>query len=138
MQVLAPRVAHSAQPGQFVIVRVDEHGERIPLTISDFDPAQGSVTIVTQAIGASTRKICSLDAGDAFADFAGPLGHPSEFVTMQPGELRRRRYLFVAGGVGTAPVYPRSNGSASTASRPMSSSAPRPATCSSIPTPCVP
>ena len=104
MQVLAPRVAHSAQPGQFVIVRVDEHGERIPLTISDYDPAQGSVTIVTQAIGASTRKICSLDAGDAFADFAGPLGHPSEFVTMQPGELRRRRYLFVAGGVGTAPV----------------------------------
>ena len=107
MQVLAPRVAHSAQPGQFVIVRVDEHGERIPLTISDYDPAQGSVTIVTQAIGASTRKICSLDAGDAFADFAGPLGHPSEFVTMQPGELRRRRYLFVAGGVGTAPVYPQ-------------------------------
>ena len=107
MQVLAPRVAHSAQPGQFVIVRVDEHGERIPLTISDFDPAQGSVTIVTQAIGASTRKICSLDAGDAFADFAGPLGHPSEFVTMQPGELRRRHYLFVAGGVGTAPVYPQ-------------------------------
>ena len=87
MQVLAPRVAHSAQPGQFVIVRVDEHGERIPLTISDFDPAQGSVTIVTQAIGASTRKICSLDAGDAFADFAGPLGHPSEFVTMQPLSL---------------------------------------------------
>mgnify|MGYP002321504254 FL=1 len=107
MQVLAPRVAHSAQPGQFVIVRVDEHGERIPLTISDFDPAQGSVTIVTQAIGASTRKICSLDTGDAFADFAGPLGHPSEFVTMQPGELRRRHYLFVAGGVGTAPVYPQ-------------------------------
>ena len=107
MQVLAPRVAHSAQPGQFVIVRADEHGERIPLTISDYDPAQGSVTIVTQAIGASTRKICSLDAGDAFADFAGPLGHPSEFVTMQPSELRRRRYLFVAGGVGTAPVYPQ-------------------------------
>ena len=93
MQVLAPRVAHSAQPGQFVIVRVDA--------------AEGSVTIVTQAIGASTRKICSLDAGDAFADFAGPLGHPSEFVTMQPGELRRRHYLFVAGGVGTAPVYPQ-------------------------------
>ena len=107
MKVLAPRVARSAQPGQFVIVRVDEHGERIPLTISDYDPAQGSVTIVTQAIGASTRKICSLDAGDAFADFAGPLGHPSEFVKMQPDELRKRRYLFVAGGVGTAPVYPQ-------------------------------
>ena len=70
MKVLAPRVARSAQPGQFVIVRVDEHGERIPLTISDFDAAEGSVTIVTQAIGASTRKICALNEGDALADFA--------------------------------------------------------------------
>ena len=68
MKVLAPRVARSAQPGQFVIVRVDEHGERIPLTISDFDAAEGSVTIVTQAIGASTRKICALNEGDALAD----------------------------------------------------------------------
>ena len=98
MKVLAPRVARSAQPGQFVIVRVDEHGERIPLTISDF---------VTQAIGASTRKICALNEGDALADFAGPLGHPSEFVKMPVEELRPRRYLFVAGGVGTAPVYPQ-------------------------------
>ena len=105
MKVLAPRVARSAQPGQFVIVRVDEHGERIPLTISDFDAAEGSVTIVTQAIGASTRKICALNEGDALADFAGPLGHPSEFVKMPVEELRKRRYLFVAGGVGTAPVY---------------------------------
>ena len=80
MKVLAPRVARSAQPGQFVIVRADEHGERIPLTISDFDAAEGSVTIVTQAIGASTRKICALNEGDALADFAGPLRHPSEFV----------------------------------------------------------
>ena len=107
MKVLAPRVARSAQPGQFVIVRVDEHGERIPLTISDFDAAEGSVTIVTQAIGASTRKICALNEGDALADFAGPLGHPSEFVKMPVEELRKRRYLFVAGGVGTAPVYPQ-------------------------------
>ena len=107
MKVLAPRVARSAQPGQFVIVRVDEHGERIPLTISDFDAAEGSVTIVTQAIGASTRKICALNEGDALADFAGPLGHPSEFVKMPVEELRPRRYLFVAGGVGTAPVYPQ-------------------------------
>ena len=68
MKVLAPRVARSAQPGQFVIVRADEHGERIPLTISDFDAAEGSVTIVTQAIGASTRKICALNEGDALAD----------------------------------------------------------------------
>ena len=107
MKVLAPRVARSAQPGQFVIVRVDEHGERIPLTISDFDTEEGSVTIVTQAIGASTRKICALNEGDALADFAGPLGHPSEFVKMPVEELRKRRYLFVAGGVGTAPVYPQ-------------------------------
>ena len=88
-------------------MRVDEHGERIPLTISDFDAAEGSVTIVTQAIGASTRKICALNEDDALADFAGPLGHPSEFVKMPVEELRKRRYLFVAGGVGTAPVYPQ-------------------------------
>ena len=107
MKVLAPRVARSARPGQFIIVRADEHGERIPLTISDFDAEEGSVTIVTQAIGASTRKICALEAGEALADFAGPLGHPSEFVEMPLDELRKRHYLFVAGGVGTAPVYPQ-------------------------------
>ena len=107
MKVLAPRVARSAQPGQFVIVRVDEHGERIPLRLSDFDTEEGSVTIVTQAIGASTRKICALNEGEAFADFAGPLGRPSEFVHLTDEELRQRRFLFVAGGVGTAPVYPQ-------------------------------
>ena len=129
MKVLAPRVARSAQPGQFVIVRVDEHGERIPLTISDFDTEEGSVTIVTQAIGASTRKICALNEGEAFADFAGPLGRPSEFVRLTDEELRQRRFLFVAGGVGTAPVYPQVNGSTHTAPASMSSSAPRAATC---------
>lgn len=107
MRVLAPRVAGAARPGQFVIVRADEHGERIPLTISDYDPAEGSVTIVTQAIGASTRKICALEQGQSMADFAGPLGRPSEFVNLPEEELRRRRYLFVAGGVGTAPIYPQ-------------------------------
>ena len=69
MKIHAPRVARSAQPGQFVIVRTDETGERIPLTISDYDPEQGSVTIVTQALGVSTRKICALEAGDSLADF---------------------------------------------------------------------
>ena len=78
MKVLAPRVARSARPGQFIIVRADEHGERIPLTISDFDAEEGSVTIVTQAIGASTRKICSLEAGEAFADFAGQGKKPAK------------------------------------------------------------
>lgn len=107
MRILAPRVARSAQPGQFVIVRANEHSERIPLTISDFDASTGSVTIVTQTIGLSTRKICALEAGESLADFAGPLGHPSEFVKMPLEELRQRRYLFIAGGVGTAPVYPQ-------------------------------
>ena len=85
MKVLAPRVARSAQPGQFVIVRADEHGERIPLTISDFDAAEGSVTIVTQAIGASTRKICALNEGDALADFKAraPAAEPVG-VAVQP------------------------------------------------------
>ncbi|WP_302604438.1 sulfide/dihydroorotate dehydrogenase-like FAD/NAD-binding protein [uncultured Alistipes sp.] len=107
MKILAPRVAASALPGQFVIVRADERGERIPLTIADFDKEAGTVTIVTQTIGVSTRKICALEAGDALADFAGPLGHPSEFVRLSPEELRSRRYVFIGGGVGTAPVYPQ-------------------------------
>ncbi|MDE5708574.1 MAG: sulfide/dihydroorotate dehydrogenase-like FAD/NAD-binding protein [Alistipes sp.] len=107
MKILAPRVAASALPGQFVIVRADEQGERVPLTIADFDPEAGSVTIVTQTIGVSTRKICALEVGQALADFAGPLGHPSEFVGLAPEELQGRRYIFIGGGVGTAPVYPQ-------------------------------
>lgn len=107
MKIRASRVAASALPGQFVIVRADERGERIPLTIADFDKEEGSVTIVTQTIGVSTRKICALDVGQALADFAGPLGHPSDFVSLSPEELRGRRYIFIGGGVGTAPVYPQ-------------------------------
>lgn len=107
MKVEAPRVAHAALPGQFVIVRADAVGERIPLTIADFDPAEGSVTIVIQTLGVSTRKICALEAGDSLADFAGPLGRPSEFVHQPLEELRRHRYIFIGGGVGTAPVYPQ-------------------------------
>ncbi len=107
LRIEAPRVAQSALPGQFVIVRVDEQGERVPLTIADFDKEQGTVTIVIQTIGASTKKLCALNEGDSIADFAGPLGNPSEFVHLSEEELRSRRYLFVAGGVGTAPVYPQ-------------------------------
>ncbi len=107
MKIHAPRVARSAQPGQFVIVRATEQGERIPLTIADFDAAAGWVSIVTQMLGVSTRKICALEAGEALVDFAGPLGRPSEFVTMSPETLQGRRYIFIAGGVGTAPVYPQ-------------------------------
>lgn len=107
MKVLAPRVAKSALPGQFVIVRVDERGERIPLTICDYDREAGTVTIVTQAVGLSSRKINDLPEGGSFADFAGPLGRASELLDIPVEELRDKRVLFVAGGVGTAPVYPQ-------------------------------
>lgn len=107
MDVEAPRVARSCQPGEFVIVKMDEKGERIPLTICDFDREKGTVTIVFQIVGASTLKMSELQAGDAFQDFVGPLGQPSEFVKEDIEEVKGRKYLFVAGGVGTAPVYPQ-------------------------------
>lgn len=107
MDVEAPRVARSCQPGEFVIVKMDEKGERIPLTIRDFDREKGLVTIVFQIVGASTQRMADLKAGDAFQDFVGPLGQASEFVKEDLEEVKNRRYLFVAGGVGTAPVYPQ-------------------------------
>lgn len=107
MKVHAPRVAESAQPGQFVIVRTDEYGERIPLTICDYDRENGTVTIVTQTIGISSEKINCLKEGDSFADFAGPLGRPSDLTELTEKELENLHVLFVAGGVGTAPVYPQ-------------------------------
>lgn len=107
MKVKAPRIASSAMPGQFLIVRATQHGERIPLTISDYDKTEGTVTIVTQQIGVSTTEICSMEAGEAFADVAGPLGMPSEFTLMSDGKLAGEKFIFIAGGVGTAPVYPQ-------------------------------
>ena len=106
-RVKAPRIAHSAKPGQFVIVRVDEKGERTPLTIADYDDKEGTITLVTQALGVSTRKIAAKEVGESFADVAGPLGRPSDFVDEPLEELRKRHYVFVGGGVGTAPVYPQ-------------------------------
>lgn len=107
MKVEARRLASAALPGQFLIVRADEQGERIPLTISDYDKDAGTVTIVTQKIGASTSEICSYDAGESFADVVGPLGVPSDFTEMPLEDIKGRRYVFIAGGVGTAPVYPQ-------------------------------
>ncbi len=107
MDVEAPRVAKRCQPGEFVIVKMDEAGERIPLTICDYNREKGTVTIVFQIVGASTYKMASLKAGDAFQDFVGPLGRPSEFVSEDLEAVRKRKYLFVAGGVGAAPVYPQ-------------------------------
>lgn len=107
MEVEAKRVAKSCKPGQFVIVRMDEAGERIPLTICDYNAQKGTITIVFQAVGAGTLKMSELKAGDAFHDFVGPLGCPSEFVNEELEELKKKKILFVAGGVGTAPVYPQ-------------------------------
>ena len=107
MVVRAPRLAAAALPGQFLIVRTDETGERIPLTISDYDRENGTVTIVTQKIGASSARIVAMEAGDAFADVVGPLGKASEFVELSDEELSAKSYVFIAGGVGTAPVYPQ-------------------------------
>jgi ferredoxin--NADP+ reductase len=99
MVIDAPDVARKAQAGQFVIVRIDEEGERIPLTIADFDRDEGTVTIVYQEVGKSTMKLGTLEAGEAVANFVGPLGHPSEVEDM--GTV-----ICVGGGVGIAPIYP--------------------------------
>lgn len=107
MDVKAPRVARACLPGQFVIVKMDEKGERIPLTICDYDKEEGIVTIVFQTVGASTKMMSSLKAGDYFRDFVGPLGCASELCYEDVESLKQKKILFVAGGVGTAPVYPQ-------------------------------
>lgn len=107
MDIEAPRVAKSAKPGQFIIVKMDEIGERIPLTICDYDAEKGTVTIVFQTIGASTERMAKYEEGDYFRDFVGPLGKPSEMVDEDLEELKKKNILFIAGGVGTAPVYPQ-------------------------------
>ncbi|MGB8452579.1 MAG: sulfide/dihydroorotate dehydrogenase-like FAD/NAD-binding protein [Anaerocolumna sp.] len=107
LDINAPRVAKSCYPGQFVIVKMDEKGERIPLTICDYNREAGTVTIVFQALGTSTKRMAGYEAGEGFRDFTGPLGCRSELVDESLEELKKKRILFVAGGVGTAPVYPQ-------------------------------
>ena len=107
MVVSAKRVAKNCLPGQFVIVRMDDDGERIPLTICDYDKNAGTVTIVFQVVGAETKRMTALNKGDCFRDFVGPLGCPSELCKEDMESLRSKKILFVAGGVGTAPVYPQ-------------------------------
>ena len=105
--VKAPNVSANCEPGQFVIVRTNEDSERIPLTICDYDREKETITIVVQVIGAGTYMMKSLKAGDAFSDFVGPLGRPSELIDEPIDELKKKKILFVAGGLGTAPVYPQ-------------------------------
>ena len=107
MDVEAPRVAEKCLPGQFVIVRMDKDAERIPLTICDYDRKAGTITIVFQTVGAGTKMMAELNEGDSFHDFVGPLGCPSELVKEDLDSLKQKKILFVAGGVGTAPVYPQ-------------------------------
>lgn len=107
MDIEAPRVAKAANPGQFIIVIIDEKGERIPLTIADYDLERGTVSIVFQVVGDSSRKLSLLEAGDSVSDFVGPLGQPSEFIHKDIEELKKKRIIFIAGGVGAAPVYPQ-------------------------------
>ncbi len=105
MDVEAPRCARHCKPGQFVIVRTDDGAERIPLTICDYNPEAGTITIVFQVIGAATLRMLELNEGDSFRDFVGPLGKPSELVDESIEDLKNKKILFVAGGLGTAPVY---------------------------------
>ena len=107
MVVEAPWVAKHCEPGHFIIVKLDEEGERIPLTICDYDREAGTVTIVFQPVGQSTQAMTSLKAGDAFEDFVGPLGRPSDLIDEPIEELKKKYIVFIAGGVGTAPVYPQ-------------------------------
>lgn len=106
-EIQAPRIAKSAQPGQFLIVRKSETAERIPLTISDYDIEKETVVIVFKTIGKSTREMAELEIGDSFFDVVGPLGCPSEFVVLSDDELQKKNFVFVGGGVGIAPIYPQ-------------------------------
>lgn len=99
MVIAAPKVARKAQPGQFVVVRIDEYGERIPLTIADYDREAGTITLVIQEVGKTTMHLGRLEPGDKLATFAGPLGHPTEIEDY--GTV-----VCVGGGVGIAPLHP--------------------------------
>ena len=98
-EIEAPLVAKKAQPGQFIILRVDENGERIPITINDFDPEKGTVTIIVQTVGATTEKLSHLKEGDSLQDFVGPLGKATETEG-------KKKVCVVGGGVGCAIAYP--------------------------------
>ncbi len=102
MVIEAPRIAKKAGPGQFIILRVDDSGERIPLTIAGTDEASGGVMIIFQKVGTTTNRLDRLNEGDCVADFAGPLGRVSEF-----GDIKGKRVAVIGGGLGIAIAYPQ-------------------------------
>mgnify|MGYP003521700133 CR=1 FL=1 len=95
LEIEAPRLAKAALPGQFLIVKMTEKSERIPLTISDYDVEKGTVVIVFKAIGKSTQRMAKYNVGGSFADVVGPLGRPSEFVHLTDEERKNKRYVFI-------------------------------------------
>ena len=103
-EIEAPRLARKTQPGQFVILRTDERGERIPLTVADFDQDKGNITLIFQVVGASTELLARMEEGDALLDLVGPLGQPSH-IAAGIGTV-----VCVGGGIGIAPVYPIARG----------------------------
>src|SRR4051812_9633030 len=102
--VTAPDVARAARPGHFVMARIDEHGERIPLTVADFNADKGTVTVVVQAVGKTTFEMLAFREGDSILDFIGPLGLPSA-IRKHEGTV-----VMVGGGLGVAPIYPQLRG----------------------------
>ena len=100
MEIDAPAVARKAEPGQFIILRIDEYGERVPFTIADFDREKGTVTIIVQAVGKTTRDMQKLRTGDSILDFAGPLGMPTPLEG-------KKKVAVIGGGLGTAIAYPQ-------------------------------
>ena len=100
MTVAAPFIAKKAKPGQFIIFRVNEHGERIPFTIADYDREAGTITIIFQIVGRGTQELAALNQGDSILDFVGPLGKPSEFENV-------KKVAVIGGGVGCALAYPQ-------------------------------
>lgn len=102
LEIEAPGVARKAQPGQFIILRIDEQGERIPLTIAGYDRERGSITIIFQKVGATTRRLDLLEEGQALLDFVGPLGKPSDLEGKQG-----KKIAVIGGGLGIAIAYPQ-------------------------------
>lgn len=100
MEVEAPLIAKKAEPGQFIILRIDEHGERVPFTIADFDREKGTVTIIVQIVGKTTKELALLKSGDSLSDFAGPLGMPTPLDGIKKAAV-------IGGGLGTAIAYPQ-------------------------------
>ena len=100
MEVEAPLVARKAEPGQFVILRIDEFGERVPFTVADFDREKGTITIIVQIVGKTTKDLAKLESGDELLDFAGPLGQPTPLGG-------KKKVAVIGGGLGTAIAYPQ-------------------------------